>query len=80
MLFILAALFLTGCSKKEDSRPNILLIVADDINYDSPGFAGGVAPAVTPNLDQLASEGFQFQNAFSIVSVCQPSRQSMLSG
>jgi N-sulfoglucosamine sulfohydrolase len=56
------------------------LIVADDLNYDSPGFNGGVAPDVTPNLDRLAKEGFLFRNAYSTVSVCQPSRQSMLSG
>lgn len=69
-----------GCGKDKQVRPNILIIVADDMNYDSPGFMGGVAPDVTPNLDHLASEGFVFKNAFSTVSVCQPSRQSMLSG
>jgi len=62
------------------SRPNVLLIVADDFNYDSAGFAGGVAPDVTPNLDRLAAESFSFEKAFTSVSVCQPARQSMLSG
>ncbi|VGO13981.1 Choline-sulfatase [Pontiella desulfatans] len=61
-------------------RPNILLIVADDVNYDSPGFAGGVAPDVTPNLDRLAQEGLSFKRGFTPVSVCQPARQSMLTG
>ncbi|VGO19579.1 sulfatase family protein [Pontiella sulfatireligans] len=61
-------------------RPNILLIVADDLNYDSPGFAGGVAPDVTPNLDRLAQEGLSFKLGFTPVSVCQPARQSMLTG
>jgi N-sulfoglucosamine sulfohydrolase len=61
-------------------RPNFLIIVADDMNYDSPGFAGGVAPDVTPNLDRLVKESMLFTKAHVTVSVCQPSRQSMLSG
>lgn len=79
---LIAICTLNACNtkKEQDSRPNVLLIVADDMNYDSPGFAGGVAPDVTPNLDQLAEEGLYFENAFLTVSVCQPSRQSMLSG
>lgn len=80
LLFIFSALLFLGCSKQEAARPNVLLIVADDMNYDSPGFLGGVAPDVTPNIDRFASECFSFGNAFATVSVCQPSRQSMLSG
>lgn len=65
----------------ESKRPDILLIVADDLNYDSLGFVkGGVAPEVTPNIDRLHSESFSFDRAFTTASVCQPSRQSMLSG
>jgi len=58
-----------------DNRPNFLLIVADDMNYDSPGFMGGVAPDVSPNLDKLASESRVFSRAHAANSVCQPSRQ-----
>jgi N-sulfoglucosamine sulfohydrolase len=62
------------------NRPNFLIMIADDMNYDSPGFAGGVAPDVTPNLDRLAGESMLFTKAHVTVSVCQPSRQSMFSG
>ena len=62
------------------TRPNFLLIVADDMNYDSPGFMGGVALDVTPNLDKLARESRVFTSAHAATSVCQPSRQAMLSG
>lgn len=80
-LFIfLPALLLYSCGEEEVSRPNILLITADDMSYSSPDFTGGVAPDVTPNIDRLAMEGVSFQRTFSAVSVCQPSRQSMLSG
>lgn len=79
---VLSIFLLQSCTSvnKQDARPNVLLIVADDMNYDSPGFAGGVAPEVTPNLDRLAGESIYFENAFVSVSVCQPSRQSMFSG
>lgn len=79
---VLFSSFLQACNTRsnQEQRPNVLLIVADDMNYDSPGFSGGVAPDVTPNLDQLAKESMYFENAFLTVSVCQPSRQSMLSG
>jgi N-sulfoglucosamine sulfohydrolase len=80
LLLLLHAILLYGCGTKEASRPNILLIVADDMNYDSPGFTGGVAPDVTPNINGLARQSFSFEKAFSTVSVCQPSRQLMLSG
>ena len=80
LFFLLPAILLSGCGKEEASRPNILLITADDMSYSSPGFAGGVAPEVTPNIDRLAEEGISFERTFSAVSVCQPSRQSMLSG
>lgn len=79
LLGIFVLLFYTNLVG-QDLRPNVLLIVADDLGYDSPGFAGGVAPNVTPNIDQLATESVSFEKAFSMVSVCQPSRQSMLTG
>ena len=77
--FLIPALMMQSCVK-EEPRPNFLLITADDMSYDSPGITGGVAPDVTPNIDLLAGESFSFERAFSTVSVCQPSRQSMLSG
>ena len=61
-------------------RPNILLIVADDMNWDSPGCFGGGAKGITPNIDKLASEGVRFFHAYVNVSICTPSRSVMLTG
>ncbi|MFC2115406.1 sulfatase [Bacteroidota bacterium] len=80
LFILLPALILYSCAEEKAPQPNILLITADDMSYSSPGFAGGVAPDVTPNIDRLASESFSFEKAFATVAVCQPSRQSMLSG
>ncbi|MFC1760654.1 sulfatase [Planctomycetota bacterium] len=75
---IVSLLVSVACADK--MKPNVLLIVADDLSYDSLGFAGGVAPNVTPNIDRLHQDGMSFTKAFNTVSVCQPSRQSMLTG
>jgi len=61
-------------------RPNVLMIVADDMNWDSPGCYGGVAPDVTPNIDQLASQGMRFSHAYLNIALCTPSRSVMLTG
>lgn len=37
---------------KSNKRPNILLITADDMNWDAPGCLGGQTPDITPNIDR----------------------------
>lgn len=59
---------------------NIVLITADDLNYNSVGAYGNPIPNITPNIDQLANEGMLFTKAFVNVAVCQPSRQSIMTG
>jgi N-sulfoglucosamine sulfohydrolase len=61
-------------------RPNVLMIVADDMNWDTPGCFGGAASGITPNIDQLASEGLRFWHAYVNISICTPSRSVMLTG
>ncbi|MCZ6671551.1 MAG: sulfatase [Verrucomicrobia bacterium] len=61
-------------------RPNVLLIVADDMNWDTPGCFGGTANDLTPNIDQLASDGMRFWHAYVNISICTPSRSVMLTG
>lgn len=61
------------------SRPNVLVILCDDLRWDALGCAGN--PYVkTPNIDRLAREGVYFANAFCTTSLCSPSRASILSG
>jgi N-acetylglucosamine-6-sulfatase len=60
-------------------RPNILLIVVDDLRFDDFGAAGHPF-AKTPNIDRLAREGAQFQNMFAVTPLCSPSRASILTG
>src|SRR5262245_6483340 len=60
------------------TRPNILLIVTDDVGYGDIGNYG--APDVkTPNLDRLAREGTRFSD-FYAAPTCSPTRASLISG
>lgn len=61
-------------------KPNILLITADDMNYNSTGFMGCEVPGITPNLDQLAADGICFKHAHVTVAVCKPSREVLMTG
>ena len=61
-------------------RPNVLLLIADDMNWDSPGCFGGAAPEITPNIDRLADEGIRFFNAHVNIAICTPSRSVILTG
>ena len=63
-----------------EKRPNIVMIVADDMNWDTPGCLGGAGPDITPNIDRLASEGIRFEHAYVNIAVCTPSRSVMLTG
>ena len=54
-------------------RPNVLVILCDDMRWDAPGYTGN--PHVkTPHIDRLAAEGVNFANAFCTTSLCSPSR------
>ena len=61
----------------EDGRPNIILIMADDLGYSDLGCYGGEIQ--TPNLDQLAAEGLRFSQFYN-TSRCCPTRASLLTG
>lgn len=60
-------------------RPNIILIVADDLGYGELGSYGQQLIA-TPNLDRLAAEGVRFSQFYAGSPVCAPSRSVLMSG
>ena len=70
---------LLSCSSKTDSKPNVIIILADDAGYSDFGFMGS-DEIKTPNLDQLALDGVTFNNAYVSASVCSPSRAGLLTG
>lgn len=78
----LLALFLgatfSAASAAEKPRPNVLFIMADDLNASLGSY--GHPLVKTPNLDKLAARGVRFQNAACQFPLCGPSRNSMLTG
>jgi arylsulfatase A len=60
-------------------RPNVVLILLDDLGYGQLGFTGH--PIIrTPNIDRLAAQGINFTNGYAGGTVCSPSRISLMTG
>src|SRR5262245_29051429 len=69
-----------GCAPPQPARrPNVVLLLADDLGYGDLGGYG--APDVrTPNLDRLARSGARFTDAYAAAPVCSPTRAALLTG
>ncbi len=63
----------------KDRRPNIVVVLVDDMRWDEYGEAGHNY-IKTPNIDRIAIEGARFLNAFATTPLCSPSRASFLTG
>lgn len=61
------------------AKPNLLVILIDDLRYDEFG-AGGHPYMRTPNIDRIAHEGAIFERAFHTTPICSPNRASILTG
>lgn len=73
----------TASNRNEDSRPNIVVIVADDLGWNDISLGGGgVADGTvpTPHIDAIANEGLQFSNGYAGHATCAPSRAALMSG
>ncbi len=79
LLAAFACLLLPPATSAAEGRPNILLVVVDDLRFDDFGAAGHPF-AHTANLDRVAREGAQFRNFFAVTPLCSPSRANILTG
>lgn len=87
-LFCLSILLLISSCKEESkivetseekTKPNIVIIYADDLGYGEMG-AYGATELKTPNLDKLANGGMRFTNGYASSATCTPSRYALLTG
>lgn len=79
LIYIAAGLcHVSSVRSAEGLRPNIVLILADDMGYGEPSHAGGIIP--TPALDRMVKEGMRFTDAHTSSSVCTPTRYGILTG
>jgi arylsulfatase A-like enzyme len=76
---IIITFLIAGASAAEDSPPNIVLILADDLGSHDVGFNGRKEWS-TPNLDRLAGQGTIFKRFYTAAVVCAPSRAALLTG
>ena len=81
MKFQLALVFALGLHLAAPAapRPNVILILSDDLGYGDVG-CYGAQRVKTPNLDRLAREGVRFTDAHSTASVCTPTRYAFMTG
>ena len=78
-LLILIASSLPLALSRADERPNIIIILCDDLGYGDLSCYGNTVIR-TPNIDQLASEGIRFTSFYSSSPVCSPSRVGLMTG
>lgn len=77
ILFI--SLLFLSCTKAQKQKPNVVLILVDDMGWTDLGSFGSDLYQ-SPNIDKLADEGVQFTNSYSSCTVCSPTRASIVTG
>ena len=78
-LFFLPAIMLARVPHSSISKPNIVLIIADDLGWADVGY-NGQKFYETPNIDRLAAQGMKFNRFYPSAANCAPSRASLLTG
>ncbi|VGO13660.1 Choline-sulfatase [Pontiella desulfatans] len=76
---ILSGVAISGAAPLNNSRPNMVLIIGDDICWRDFGFMGS-NNAKTPNIDKLAGEGMAFDRLYTAASMCAPCRTHIYTG
>ncbi len=70
--------YLGGVDKNTDSKPNVLVVLMDDLGYGDVSLNGSIYS--TPNIDSIGENGINFENFYSSYSVCSPARFACLTG
>lgn len=79
-IFLGSMLALVGCAEQqEEKRPNIIVILADDLGYGDVS-AYGSTTIHTPNIDRLGNEGVKFMNGYATSATSTPSRYALMTG
>lgn len=83
LIFFLAVPLLvasaTKFNKEPEKKPNILIILADDLGYNDLN-CFGAKDLRTPNIDAIINSGIRFSNFYANSSVCSPTRAALLTG
>ena len=79
-LILLLLAPLAGLHAAPADKPNVLILLVDDMGYGDPQCFNPQSKIATPHIDRLAREGMRFTDAHAGGSICVPSRYSLLSG
>ena len=77
---ILAGVLSSAAESAAPAKPNIVIILADDLGYGDCSYNNPDSKIHTPHIDRLAKEGLRFSDAHSAAATCTPSRYGLLTG
>ena len=77
--FLLGLCLAPPATAADSAKPNILLVIADDMSWVDAGCYGN-EDVKTPTIDQLAREGMRFTHCFTATAMCAPTRQQLYTG
>ncbi len=77
-VWVLAHLVGAVATSNEVAKPNVIVILADDLGYETIGANGGTSYQ-TPRLDQLAATGVRFEHCY-VQPLCTPTRVQLMTG
>jgi arylsulfatase A len=82
LMVVLGVILLLSCKEEQEKnpRPNVVIILADDLGYGDPQVYNSESKIPTPHIDGLAKEGMRFTDAHTPSSVCTPTRYGLLTG
>ena len=81
-LFTSFSFIISNCYSQDNlkpKKPNIILIMADDLGYGDVGFNGN-DKVITPYLDKMSKDGIKFTSFYAAAPLCSPTRASVLTG
>jgi arylsulfatase A-like enzyme len=80
LVMLIAWIGATSLTKAAESKPNILIILADDLGWGELGCQGFTRQIPTPNIDSLAANGVRFTSGYVSGPYCSPTRAGLMTG
>jgi arylsulfatase A-like enzyme len=80
LLIVILFIHAPICAATDSVKPNILLVMCDDLGYGDPQCFNSASPIRTPHIDAMAAAGMKFKRFYAAAPVCSPTRGSCLTG
>lgn len=80
LLLALSVLPVSKAQEQSKPRPNLVIVLADDMGFGDPGCYNARSKIATPSIDKLAKQGMRFTDMHTPSAVCSPTRYGLLTG